>query len=140
MSRPPHKGDRLRRAFQAGMSAARAAELAGCTLSWAVQYGLRHGWLKPKGPGQRPRNDALRQAIVDGYAANRPIAEIAAEHGSTPGSVKVLAQRLGVSRTPREAALARRSRIPPEHAVDYAYLTRRKGFRSAEAKAMLGIK
>jgi hypothetical protein len=137
IGRPPHKGNRLRRAFQAGMSAERAAELAGCTLRYARLYGLHNGYLKPKGPGQRPRNDVLRQAIIDGYAQHRPIAEIAAEHGSTAGSVKVLAQRLGVSRSHQEAAEIRR-KIPLEHAADWANM-RRKGFSAIEAAAMLGI-
>ena len=49
-------------------------------------------------------NHKLRQAIIDGYAAGESSKAIAERAGSTPGSVKVLAHKLGLTRKPVKAA------------------------------------
>lgn len=70
------------------------------------------------------KNTALREAIRAGYRAGKSPREIAAETGSTVGSVKVIAHNMGVNDTPHVAAAkrwARRTGKPfEEHLVtDY---------------------
>lgn len=55
-------------------------------------------------------NTALRDAIRAGYRAGLTPSEIAKTTGSTVGSVKVLAHKMGVNDTPHMAAVKRWSR------------------------------
>lgn len=131
------RAERFRRALQAGFSIHTAAIHAGFTRKWAGTMAVRLGYAPP---GRGPvRNDALRRAIVEGYANHTSPAEIAAAAGSTPGSVRAMAVRLGVSRRPAEAAHPRRKvDIPPELAEDFA-LFRRKGIPICDAARALGV-
>ncbi len=136
MSAP--KAEAIRRALQAGMSLKRAQERSGATMNYVTSVARQLGYRKPHGP---PRNSALRQAIVDAYANHTPLAEVAAQQGSTVGSIKVLACRMGLSRRPQKAAdlrAARKARVPAHLAADYRII-RRKNFSIAEARAMLGL-
>jgi len=137
MSAP--KADAIRRALQAGMSLKRAQERSGATMNYVTTIARQLGYKRQR-PG-KPRNEVLRQAIVDAYANHTPLAEIAIQQGSTVGSIKVLACRMGLSRRPQKAAdlrAARKARVPAHLAADYRII-RRKNFSIAEARAMLGL-
>jgi hypothetical protein len=137
-TRPRTKAARLRRAFKAGMGITKAAQLAGCTERYAYMVGIGSGYFKPTRPG-RPKDNVLRQAIVDGYAKGLLPAIIAAATGSTPASVRVLASRLGVTNDRKGAVDLRRGfAVPLELLADYRNIMR-KGIRAGVAAQMLGI-
>lgn len=80
------------------------------------------------------------QLVLEGYQAGLQPAEIAKRIGSTTASVKVLACKLGVTRSHRERwAIRRGFDVPPEKAADYRYLIDHKGYSSREAGAILGL-
>ena len=97
--------------------------------------------------GQSRAGEARHQArlyreafIRDAYDRNRPLQEIADELGTTVGSIKVSASRMGCSRTPKAAAAFRRGYDVPAHlAADYQIMTRKAGYRAQEAALALGI-
>lgn len=135
------KGEHFRRLLQAGRSFNVAVEMSGLDRNHARTQAQRWGYLPPAKPN-RPRN-AFRQAIATGYDQGLSAATIAAQNGSTAASVRVLANRYGISRSPREAAAARTATrrgfiIPPELEADYA-LFRRKKIPAREAAIALGI-
>lgn len=75
-----------------------------------------------------------REIIRAGYAASMPVSEIARQAGSTPGSVRVIAHKMGI----RHGSFIS-ERIPAEHQDDYRHLLRRKHFHAAAALRVLGL-
>lgn len=132
------KADAIRRALQAGMSTTRATERSGATRNYVLKVARDLGYRN--GQPRRPRNEGLRQAIVDGYANHLTPTEIATQQDSTSASVRVLACRLGVSRRPAQAVIERRGFAIPAHLeADYANL-QRKHYTTAEIGGILGLK
>lgn len=80
------------------------------------------------------RNDALRAAIALGYANGTPIVVIAAQAGSTPGSVKVLAHRMKLTHS---NPLSRG--IPKEHREAWRFFTQYKRLPPAYVRKLLGL-
>lgn len=75
-----------------------------------------------------------RRAIIEqGYQVGLPVSEIAAMIGSTPGSVRVIAHKMGIK---HPGPLPRQ--LPPGRVDDYRFLTRQKRIPAAEAKQILG--
>lgn len=75
-----------------------------------------------------------RDIIRAGYAAGRPVKAIADECSSTPGSVRVIARKMGI-RHRRMVHLA----VPPERKYDYRVLRSLGKFSAPEAAAILGV-
>jgi len=87
------------------------------------------------------KNIALREAIRRGYEAGKRVQQIADETGSTYGSVKVLASKMGLRHPNPDRGGGDRKRgfsIPAELREDY-FLYRIKGYSAAEAADALGI-
>jgi len=83
---------------------------------------------------------ARHEIIEFGYGWNIPIKQISAVTGLTPGSVKVIAHRLGCSKRGTKAMDYRRGfSIPAAVAKDYRDLVHRFKYTSREAAAVLGI-
>lgn len=72
------------------------------------------------------RHDIIRH----GYRIGAPTKVIAGLCGSTPGSVKVIAHRLG---------LRHASRIPDDKRTDYRFFTQRKRLPPWFVRELLGI-
>ena len=75
-----------------------------------------------------------RDIIRAGYAAGTKVAEIARQCDSTPGSVKVIAHRMGLQHRYFVAA-----RVPPEKQADYRLFVWRKGCSPEYASQILGL-
>lgn len=75
-----------------------------------------------------------RDIIRAGYAAGKPVSDIARECESTPGSVKVIAHNMGLRH--------RRyldTRVPSHLLADWQNLVLRKKLPAARVAAMLGL-
>lgn len=75
------------------------------------------------------------EIIRAGYAAGKSCAQIAAECGSTRGSVKVIAHQLGL-RHPYKVHL----NVPVEMMEDYRVLLDLGRYSAPEAAAILGVR
>lgn len=76
-----------------------------------------------------------RDIIRSGYAAGAPVAEIARQCRSTPGSVKVIAHKMKL-RHPAKAHLI----VPPALMSDFRVLLDIGKYRAREAVSILGLK
>ncbi|RRH92094.1 hypothetical protein EH240_31425 [Mesorhizobium tamadayense] len=89
---------------------------------------------------EKLKGEARRKIILDGYANNEPLKDIAAKLGCSLASLKVSASKLGCTRTPKEAADFRRGfRIPDNKRRDYYQLMIAGQYRSRECAQMLGL-
>ncbi|WP_156913527.1 hypothetical protein [Mesorhizobium sp. WSM3224] len=89
---------------------------------------------------ERLKGEARRKIILDGYANNEPLKDIAAKLGCSLASLKVSASKLGCTRTPQEAANFRRGFCIPENKRrDYYQLMTAGQYRSRECAQMLGL-
>jgi len=75
-----------------------------------------------------------RDIIREGYRLGDPVAEIALRAGSTPGSVKVIAGKMGLA---HPSGAPGRS-LTGQKARDYRHLVHVKGFRAWEALRIVG--
>jgi hypothetical protein len=75
-----------------------------------------------------------RDIIRAGYAKARPVADIARDCESTPGSVKVTAHRMGIRHGSRLS-----ERVPADQRDDYQYFTRNKALPVAYVVRVLGL-
>lgn len=86
------------------------------------------------------RGEARRKIILDGYANNEPLKDIATKIGCSLASLKVSASKLGCTRTAKEAAAFRRGfYIPEQKRRDYYQLMVVGQYRARECAAILGI-
>lgn len=78
--------------------------------------------------------------IVEMYARNVPVRQIAQEVGLTYGSLRVIAHRLGCTKHGREYLDYRRGfMIPEDKQGQYKQLVYNMGFKATEAAAILDI-
>lgn len=75
-----------------------------------------------------------RDIIRAGYAAGKPLTQIATECESTPGSVKVIAHQMGL-RHPYKVHMT----VPGHLRYDYRVLRSLGRYAAAEAAAILGV-
>jgi hypothetical protein len=86
------------------------------------------------------KGEARREIIVEGYANNEPLKDIAAKIGCSLASLKVSASNLGCTRTQKEAAAFRRGfRIPEDKRDDYYQLMVAGNYRARECAMILGL-
>jgi hypothetical protein len=86
------------------------------------------------------KGEARREIIVEGYANNEPLKEIAAKIGCSLASLKVSASKLGCTRTQKDAAAFRRGfRIPEHKRDDYHQLMVAGNYRARECALILGL-
>lgn len=75
-----------------------------------------------------------REIIRAGYAAGTPVKAIAEECGSTPGSVRVVARKMGIRH--RRCLVVR---VPAHLHGDWQNMVRRKKIPAARVARMLGL-
>lgn len=86
------------------------------------------------------KGEARRNVILDGYAKNEPLKDIAAKIGCSLPSLKVSASKLGCTRTPKEAAAFRRGfHVPEQKREDYYQLMVVGQYHARECAVILGI-
>jgi hypothetical protein len=78
--------------------------------------------------------DSGRDIIRAGYAAGKSVADIARECDSTPGSVRVIAHKMGL----RHPYMVARN-IPRRLLADYRTLVSLGRYAAPEAAAILGV-
>jgi hypothetical protein len=86
------------------------------------------------------KGEARREIILQGYANNEPLRDIAVKIGCSLASLKVSASKLGCTRTHKEAAAFRRGFYIPEHKRDdYYQLMVAGNYRARECALILGL-
>jgi hypothetical protein len=86
------------------------------------------------------KSEARRKIILDGYANNEPLKDIATKIGCSLASLRASASQLGCTRTPKEAAEFRRGFHIPEHKrEDYHQLMISGQYKSRESAQILGL-
>lgn len=76
-----------------------------------------------------------KETIKAGYKAGTPVAEIARQCRSTPGSVKVMAHRMGLCHRRWKNVAS----VPPEMKSDYRFFTKVKGLPGDFVLRVLGV-
>jgi hypothetical protein len=116
--------ERIRREYASAASVAALAAAIGRTPEAVKQKAFEFQLHRPRTVAPDSPRSALQRAIVERYATAPDLQVLAAELGTTIGTLKGLAYRLGVK---RDRALMRKARVKGGHASVEARARKKSG-------------